>query len=105
MLAEIGKAGSAHVNLDLNKNGKREDHDIESMKILAKRYAFLLSERYQLPFKFFYEPSHTDFRAMSFESLSALSDHPEIQLIVNRIEDKGEFLLPADANAICESEV
>ena len=74
--------------------------DIESIKDLAKRYAFLLFERYQLPFPFFHEVSHTDVRAMNFSSISALTKHPVMRLIVNSIETKQSFLMPSDPKDI-----
>jgi len=74
--------------------------EIETIKTLAKRYAFLLFERYQLPFQFFHEISHTDVRAMNFSSAQGLVEHPVIELIVTSIENKQDFLLPADPEKI-----
>jgi len=81
---------------NLIRNWNREDHDIETMRVLAKRYAFVLFERYQLPFKFFFEPKHTDVRAMNFTSVENLVKHPVIKLISDSIETQDEFLMPAD---------
>jgi hypothetical protein len=78
------------------ENWNIDNVDIESMRTLAKRYAFLLFERYQLPFQFFYEPKHTDVRAMNFESVSELADNPVMKLIVTSLEQKRDFLLPAE---------
>lgn len=81
---------------DLIKDWNVTDYDLDQMQTLAKRYAFLLFERYQLPFKFFYEPNHTDVRALNFDTLKELSYDPIMSFIVNSIEQKQEFLLPAN---------
>ena len=80
----------------LIENWNRDDHDIEEMRTLAKRYAFLLFERYQLPFPFFTEAGHTDVRSMNFSSVSNLANHPVMKLITDSIEEKRDFLLPPD---------
>ena len=75
---------------------RRENYDTQQARELAMRYAFLLFERYQLPFAFFHEPRHTDVRAFNFASLNELVEHPVMQLIVNSIEQQTDFLLPED---------
>lgn len=87
-----------YFNLIENWDGQQQD--TEERKILAKRYAFLLFERYQLPFRFLHEFSHTDVRAMNFSSISNLIHHPVMRLITKSIESKEEFLMPADPTEI-----
>ena len=82
---------------DLIEKWDRSQFDAETSKEYARRYAFLLFERYQLPFPFFHEPEHTNVRAMNFDSVDALAAHPVMELICDSIESKKEFLLPADA--------
>ena len=82
---------------DLIEKWDRSQFDAETSKEYARRYAFLLFERYQLPFPFFHEPEHTNVRAMNFDSVNALAAHPVMELICDSIESKKEFLLPADA--------
>ena len=86
----------------LIENWNRAGYNIETMKVLSKRYAFLLFERYQLPFPFFHEPAHTDVRAMSFTSAPSLAEHPVMKLLVKSIEGKRDFLLPPEPDEIKE---
>lgn len=79
---------------DLIKDWDVQNYDLEKYKTLARRYAYLLFERYQLPFKFFHEPEHTDVRAMNFDSIQALLAHPTMKLICDSIEQRKSFLLP-----------
>lgn len=85
---------------DMIKDWSASSYDLKAAKELATRYAFLLFERYQLPFRVFYEPRHTDVRAMSFQSVNDLTANPTMQLIVKCIEEKSDFLLPSDPNEI-----
>ena len=79
---------------DLIENWNVQNYDLEEFRTRGRRYAYLLFERYQLPFKFFYEPKHTDVRAMNFDSVQTLADHPTMKLICNSIEQREDFLLP-----------
>ena len=71
-----------------------KQYNLEEARTLARRYAYLLFERYQLPFKFFHEPNHTDVRAMNFDSVQSLATHPVMKLICDSIENGNDFLLP-----------
>ena len=75
-------------------DGSRVDR--REMQVLARRYAYLLFERYQLPFPFFDEPSHTDVRSLRFDSVGDLLRSEGIQVFLKAVEEKGSFLLPAD---------
>jgi len=85
---------------ELIENWEPSRFDAAAAKKFARRYAFLLFERYQLPFQFFHETKHTDVRAMSFATSQTLSQHPVIKLIVDSIETKRDFLLPANTEQI-----
>ena len=80
---------------DLIENWNRDQYDEANSKKYARRYAYLLFERYQLPWPFFHEPTHTDVRAMNFSTVEELANHPVMNLICNSIESKQDFLLPA----------
>jgi len=59
----------------------------------AKRYAYLLFERYQLPFKFFDEPSHADVRSFDIEALKGISDSAVAKSFISTLErGSGSFL-------------
>ena len=64
---------------------------------LAKRYAYLLFERYQLPFPFLKEVAPHDVRAFAEFSIEEIVAHPTMQLIVGAIENRSEFLIPNEA--------
>jgi len=63
---------------------------------LARRYAYLLFERYQLPLTLFVEPSHTQVCAFAFDGLESLLSHPTIDLLSESIESIDDFLMPED---------
>jgi hypothetical protein len=78
----------------LLENWRNGERDIEKDKVFALRYAYLLFERYQLPWNCFYEPNHTDIRAFNFDSTTKLLEDETVNLVVKAIEDKGDFLVP-----------
>ena len=80
---------------ELIRNWNRDRFNESNSKKYARRYAYLLFERYQLPWPFFHEPEHTDVRAMNFKSVNHLLEHPTIELVVDSIEQKSDFLMPA----------
>jgi len=80
---------------DLIENWDRNRFDEAQSKKYARRYAYLLFERYQLPWPFFHEPKHTDVRAMNFSTVEELANHPVMDLICGSVETKQDFLLPA----------
>ena len=61
---------------------------------LSRRYAFLLFERYQLPFPYLYEIHHTDARAFEALSVEMFFAEGELSSITSSIERKEAFLLP-----------
>jgi hypothetical protein len=67
----------------------------EGLRILAKRYAYLLFERYQLPFPFLCEKAVNDVRSFSeFDQERLLSDQ-SVQLFIKVFENLSDsFLLP-----------
>ena len=65
------------------------------LQTLAKRFAFLLFERAQIPFPFLHEISHTDVRALRFASAEDLLQDENMALIVEAIEGERQFLTPA----------
>ncbi len=74
---------------------KKENIDIENLKILAERYAYLLFQRYQVPFDVFDEVRWTDVRSWKFESINELFEIPFFKKIIDSIIDKKEFLTEA----------
>ncbi len=66
--------------------------DKESLKILPKRYAYLLFERYQMPFDLFDEVKWTDVRSFTFNNMKELFQKPNFNNIIQAIINKGEFL-------------
>ena len=71
----------------------RSQVDHVHLKTLAKRFAYLLFERAQIPFPFLHELSHTDVRALRFTSAEDLLQDENMALIVDAIERKDQFLL------------
>ncbi len=54
----------------------------------AKKYAYLLFERYQMPLDLFDEKVSTDVRALKFNSIEELAQKPTISKVVKAIENK-----------------
>lgn len=77
---------------DLLANFNAASYDLEEMKLLAKRYAYLLFERYQMPFDVFDEPNWTDVRSFTFESINELFEKPYFSRIITSILNKEPFL-------------
>ena len=77
--------------------GFSKDHfDIDSLREKAKRYAFLLFERYQLPFPFFEEPNHADVRSFCFSELERIGTSDFAKSFLPTFErGSGSFLLAA----------
>lgn len=73
-----------------------QEVDRERLMTLAKRYAFLTHERYQLPFPFLIEPK--SYQPVAFQHLDeeTLLSHPTIKIFLDGIEQQHEFLLPND---------
>lgn len=78
---------------ELLEGGASDRVDEERMVDLARRYAFLLFERYQLPFDYLHEVAHTDVRALNVRDVRSLVESPVMKLVVRSIEDRGDFLL------------
>ncbi len=75
------------------------DIDREQLKVSAKRYAYLLFERYQLPFPFTYEPKVSDVRALRNFSDEEIAAHPTMKLFVHALENREDFLIPCALSA------
>lgn len=69
--------------------------DISEMRERARRYAYLMFERYQLPFSFTHEPRPFDVRALRHASTEEILADPSIQVIVEGLENQSELLMPA----------
>ena len=88
-------AESKRQYFDLLKNFEPLDDYIHSARELARRYAFLLFHRYQIPWNVFYEMAHTDVRALRPpENDGSFLKDPWIQLITHAIEQGTPFLVP-----------
>lgn len=79
---------------DLLESWSADRVDRENLRTLALRYAYLLFERYQLPFDILYETSYSDVRAFNFNTINELMASKSVELIVKSIETRGSFLLP-----------
>ena len=66
--------------------------DRGDLRELARRYAFLLFERYHLPWDFLFEPINGLFTALACETEAELAHHPTVELVCRAIENRGEFL-------------
>jgi len=66
--------------------------DSEQIMTLSKRYAYLLFERYQMPFDVFDEVAWTDVRSLKFDNMEALFQIPYYERIIDAIINKEEFL-------------
>ena len=62
---------------------------------LARRFTYLLFERFQLPFPYLFETRHGDVRAWTFDDVDELFRRGSMQLICEAIEQQTEFFLPA----------
>ena len=71
------------------------DVDRDRLRTLAKRYAYLLFERYQLPFGMLVEKAVNDVRALEPLDARALLAEPTLRLFLRAFENQQEFLLPA----------
>lgn len=72
--------------------------NLSEMQELALRYAHLLFERYHLPWDFLYEASFGNYTAFNFQSDEQLLRHPTVQLVINSIEERSDFLLPRETD-------
>ncbi|MEO8568565.1 MAG: hypothetical protein ABI419_05505 [Ginsengibacter sp.] len=73
-------------------NFKKENIESENLKIIAERYAYLLFERYQVPFDLFDEVKWTDVRSWKFDSINELFQIDFFKDIIDSIINKKEFL-------------
>jgi hypothetical protein len=80
---------------DLIANAGIPSGDSARLKEISKRYAYLLFERYQVPFKVFDEVEWTDVRSLKFNSTEELFKIPFFNEIIKAIETEGQFLTPA----------
>lgn len=72
--------------------------DRELFAVLAKRYAYLLFERYQFPFDYFFEPTHADIKRFDIEKLATLGKSDLARVFINQLESgKGSFLIPENS--------
>src|SRR6185437_6739251 len=71
---------------------KRENIDRDNLKMLSQRYAYLLFERYQVPFDVFDEVKWTDVRSWKFSSIDELFKIPFFRNIIDSIINKKDFL-------------
>ena len=66
--------------------------DTDRIKTLARRYAYLLFERYHLPWDFLHETSFGLNTAFAFASDAELLRQPTVDLICRAIEQRSDFL-------------
>lgn len=69
--------------------------EVQELRERAKKYAYLLFERYQLPFSYFDEPSHADVRGFKFDRLKEIAQDPLTSVFLPCFErGEGSFLMP-----------
>jgi hypothetical protein len=76
-------------------NFNKDNIERGNLKTLAERYAYLLFERYQVPFNVFDEVKWTDVRSWNFNSVEELFRIEFFENIINAIINKEEFLTKA----------
>lgn len=75
------------------QNTELKNFDNEYIKILSKRYAYILFIRYQIPLPFYYPKSHIGLNSFKILDWSYIFDNPGLKTVVNCIENKTDFLL------------
>lgn len=75
---------------------RRGGISMDKERELALRYAFLLFERYQIPWAIFHEPRHSDVRALKFEGSADLLRDPGVAIVVRSLETQSDFLVPRE---------
>lgn len=80
---------------NLIENFEPGNYNSDFLKLISKRYAYLLFERYQMPFDVFDEVNWTDVRSLKFEDSSDFFKVPCFEDIIDAIIEKKEFLTPA----------
>jgi hypothetical protein len=78
---------------DYLKNFKIEKINRDELKTFSERYAYLLFERYQVPFDVFDEVKWTEVRSWNFNSIKGLFNIPFYENIINSIIEKKDFLV------------
>ena len=68
--------------------------DRDKIRMMARRYAFLLFERYQLHFPFFCQPIVGNQRALLHFREEELLGYPGVQIFLNGFENEVDFLYP-----------
>jgi capsule polysaccharide export protein KpsC/LpsZ len=69
--------------------------DRSELKTLSKRYAYLLFERYQLPFDFTFTNGHySNVCALKLDKLTDITNDPIVQFIIKCLEAEQPFVLP-----------
>ena len=76
----------------LDKFNKR-NVDMEKLKLLSERYAYLLFERYQLPFNMFENGGASSVRFLAFDSIDKLFQFKPFSKVIHSIINKEEFLI------------
>ena len=74
------------------KNFSKQNVDKQNLKILAERYAYLLFERYQLPFEVFNMDENNCVNSLKFNSIDELFKIDFIENIIDAIIHKKDFL-------------
>lgn len=67
--------------------------DKKELETFSKRYAYLLFERYQIPFNFLNEKQSLNTRSLKIEDFEELLEDEYIKLIVDGIENRDEILI------------
>ncbi|HET7118090.1 MAG TPA: hypothetical protein VFI29_16450 [Hanamia sp.] len=75
------------------KNFSKEAVDQNVLKVLSERYAYLLFERYQIPFKVFNERGSLNTLSLKFENISDIFNEKNVSMIIEDIINQNEFLV------------
>lgn len=65
----------------------------ENLRKQSKKYAYLLFERYQIPFNVFNEYGSLNVKSLSYENFTQFLEDPSTNFIVDAIEQKKAFIL------------
>lgn len=79
---------------DVIENWDGSEVDRDELKVVAKRYAHIMFQRYQLPFPFLHEYVVNDTRALVNIAEQDTLSRPAVRVFLDGFKNRHEFLLP-----------
>ena len=87
----------------LIKTFDAENYDQKKISILAERYAYLLFDRYQIPFEMFDEPNHAQVKSFDLKRIQNIKDEEFTTIFIEGLErGSGSFLRKPKGERISE---